>query len=109
MTILIVGVSMLASGAWVVLSPVADVEVLPSGSEEAEETGVPHGSEDTACRAQTYQSVLDWQQSTAKKSISAFRHTIESLPISTCESGRTEPSTSLGKAMKRFTLGTKRP
>lgn len=53
MTILIAGVGMLASVAWVVLSPVADVKVLPNGSEEAEEIGLPQGSEDTACCAQT--------------------------------------------------------
>lgn len=54
MTILIAGIGMLASVAWIVLSPVAKVKVLPSGSEEAEETGLPHGSEDTVCCAQTY-------------------------------------------------------
>jgi hypothetical protein len=53
MTILIAGVGMLTSVAWVVLSPVATVKVLPNGSEEAEEIGLPQGSEDTACCAQT--------------------------------------------------------
>ncbi|UCE45832.1 MAG: MFS transporter [Methanobacteriota archaeon] len=51
LTILIAGVGMLASIVWIVLSPIASIKVLPSVCEEAEETGLPHGSKDTVCRA----------------------------------------------------------
>jgi MFS family permease len=53
MTILIAGIGMLASVLWVILSPVAKVEVLPSGCEEAEEAGQDHRRDDGACSAQT--------------------------------------------------------
>jgi MFS family permease len=53
MTILIAGIGMLASVLWVILSPVAKVEVLPSLYEEAEEAGQDHGRDDVACSAQT--------------------------------------------------------
>ena len=53
MTILIAGIGMLASVLWVILSPVAKVEALPSGCEEAEEAGQDHGRDDGACSAQT--------------------------------------------------------
>jgi MFS family permease len=49
MTILIAGIGMLASVIWVVLSPVAEVKVLPSGCEEAEETGLQHGPDGAVC------------------------------------------------------------
>lgn len=51
MTILIAGIGMLASVSWIALSPVAKITVLPSGCEEAEETGLPEGQGDVICSA----------------------------------------------------------
>ena len=51
MTILIAGIGMLASVLWIALSPVAKITVLPSGCEEAEETGLPEGQGDVICSA----------------------------------------------------------
>ena len=53
MTILIAGIGMLASVLWIILSPVAKVEVLPSGCGETEEAGQDHGRDDGECSAPT--------------------------------------------------------
>lgn len=52
-TILIAGIGTLASVLWVVLSPVAQVKVLPSGCEGAGETGLLHGPDDVVRSPQT--------------------------------------------------------
>lgn len=52
-TILIAGIGMLASVLWVAFSPVAEIKVLPSGYEEAEEPRLLDGPGDVVCSAQT--------------------------------------------------------
>ncbi|UCE92395.1 MAG: MFS transporter [Methanobacteriota archaeon] len=49
MTILIAGIGMLASVTWIALSPVAKVEALPSGCEEADGPKLPEGQSDVVC------------------------------------------------------------